>query len=83
MVKTSTSRAADLGSNPAFPRGDCYRSSHTSDFKTGTPVAALPGAWRYRVRVGTGRPCVRIVSLGEIANLIWNFNLSVAACTTV
>ena len=24
-------------------------SSHTSDLKIGTPVATLPGTWRYRV----------------------------------
>ena len=29
-------------------------SSHTSDLKTGTPVATLPGAWSYRVSPGTG-----------------------------
>ena len=28
--------------------------SHTSDFKTGTPVAILTGAWYYRVSSGTG-----------------------------
>ena len=48
------------GSNPAcaeiFPG-----SSHTSDFKIGTPVAALTGAWRYRVSAGTGRSGVRIL----------------------
>ena len=33
-------------------------SSHTSDFKIGTPVATLPGAGRYRVSAGTGRPGV-------------------------
>ena len=36
-------------------------SSHTSDFKIGTPVATLPGAWRYRVSTGTGRPGVSIL----------------------
>ena len=36
-------------------------SSHTSDLKIGTPVATLPGAWRYRVRTGTGRPGVSIL----------------------
>ena len=36
-------------------------SSHTSDFKIGTPVATLPGAWRYRVSTGTGRPDVSIL----------------------
>ena len=36
-------------------------SSHTSDFKIGTPVATLPGAWHYRVSAGTGRPGVSIL----------------------
>ena len=36
-------------------------SSHTSDFKIGTPVATLPGAWRYRVSTGTGRRGVSIL----------------------
>ena len=36
-------------------------SSHTSDSKIDTPVATLPGAWRYRVSAGTGRPGVRIL----------------------
>ena len=36
--------------------------SHTSDFKIGTPVATLPGAWRYRVSTGTGRPSVSILT---------------------
>ena len=36
-------------------------SSHTSDLKNGIPVATLPGAWRYRVSTGTGRPGVSIL----------------------
>ena len=36
-------------------------SSHTSDFKIGTPVATLPGAWHYRVSTGTGQPGVSIL----------------------
>ena len=48
------------GSDPAcaetFPA-----SSYTSDLKIGTPVATLPGALRYRVRAGTGRPGVSIL----------------------
>ena len=36
-------------------------SSHTSDLKIDIPVATLPGAWRYRVRAGTGRPGVSIL----------------------
>ena len=37
-----------------FFRRDFAASSHTSDFKIGTPVATLPGAWRYRVSAGPG-----------------------------
>ena len=29
-------------------------SSHTGDLKIGTPVATLPGSWRYRVSAGAG-----------------------------
>ena len=35
-------------------RGDFSGSSHTSDLEIGTPVATLPGAWRYRFSAGTG-----------------------------
>ena len=45
------------GLNPACA-GIFSGSSHTSDLKIGTPVATLPGAWRYRVSTGTGRPGV-------------------------
>ena len=48
------------GSNPAC-EGIFSGSSHTSDFKIGTPLATLPGAWRYRVSTGTGRPGVSIL----------------------
>ena len=66
------------GSNPACA-GIFSWSSHTSDFKIGTPGATLPGAWRYRVSTGTGRPGVSILWLGEVERLICNFCLSVAA----
>ena len=56
---------------------------HTSDLKTGTPVATLPGAWRYRVSAGTDRPSISILWLGEEESLICNFYLSVAACKIV
>ena len=36
-------------------------SSHTSDLRIGTPVATLPGALRYWVSAGTGRPDVSIL----------------------
>ena len=54
-------------------------SSHTSDLKIGTPVANLPGAWRYSVSAGTGWPGVSIPWLCEMESLIRNFYLSVAA----
>ena len=44
------------GSNPACGR-IFSGSSHTSDSKIGTPVATLPGAWRYRVSAGTSAGC--------------------------
>ena len=48
------------GSNPACD-GIFSGSSHTSDLNIGTPVATLPGAWRYRVSAGTDRPGVSIL----------------------
>ena len=54
-----------------------WHLSHTSDSKTGTPVATLPGAWRYRVSAGW--PGVSILWLGEVKSWICNFYLSVAA----
>ena len=66
------------GSNPVCA-GIFSGSSHTSDSKIGTPVATLPGAWRYRVSAGTGRPGVSRLWLGEVESLICNFCLSVAA----
>ena len=66
------------GSNPAC--AEIFSgSSHTSDLKIGTPVATLPGAWRYRVSAGTGRLGVSILWLGEMESLVCNFYLSVAA----
>ena len=41
VVKASASRAADLGSVPAFAV-DFLQSSHASDLEIGTPVATLP-----------------------------------------
>ena len=35
--------------------------SHTCDLNIGTPVATLPGTWRFRVSAGTGRPGVSIL----------------------
>ena len=82
VVKASTSGEEDPGFESRL-RWDFSGSSHTSDFKIGTPVATLPGAWRYRVSAGTGRPGVSILWLGEVESLICNFYLSVAARTIV
>ena len=78
VVKASASRAEDPGFKSHLRR-DVSGSSHTSDFKTGTPVATLPGVWRCRVSTGTGRPSVSILWLGEVKSLVCNFYLSVAA----
>ena len=60
VVKASASGAEDPGFKSRLRR-DFSGSSHTSDLKLGTPVATLPGAWRYRVSTGTGRPGVSIL----------------------
>ena len=78
VVKASASRAGDPGFESRWG-GIFSGSSHTSDLKTGTPVATLPGAWRYRVSTGTGRPGVSILWLGEVERWICNIYLSVAA----
>ena len=70
------------GSNPACA-GIFLGSSHTSDLKIGTPVATLPGAWRYWVSTGTGQLSVSILWLGEVESWICNFYLSVAVRKTV
>ena len=61
VVKASASRAEDPGFESRLRRGDFSGSSHTSDSKTDTPVATLPGAWRHRISTGTGRPGVSIL----------------------
>ena len=60
MVKASSSGAEGLEFESRLRR-DFSGSSHTSDLKIGTPAATLPGAWRYRVSAGTGRPGVSIL----------------------
>ena len=78
VVNVSTSGVEDLRFEFRLQQ-DFSGSSHTSDFKIGTPVATLPGAWHYRVSAGTGRPGVSILCLGEIESWICSFYLSVAA----
>ena len=82
VVKLSASWAEDPGFESCL-RQDFSGSNHTSDLKNGTPVATLPGAWRYRVSAGTGWPGVGILWLGEMESLICNFDLSVAARTII
>ena len=60
VAKASASRAEDTGFESHLRR-DFSRSSNTSDLKIGTPVAILPGAWRYRVSAGTGWAGVSIL----------------------
>ena len=60
VVKASAWRAEDPGFESHLQRDFCG-SSYTSDLKNGTPVATLPGAWRYRVSARTGRPAVSIL----------------------
>ena len=78
MVKASAQRLEDPGLESRLRR-DFSGLSQTSDLKIGTPVATLPGVWRYRVSAGTGRPGVSILCLGEVECLICNFYLCVAA----
>ena len=60
VVKASASGAEDPGFESRL-RQDFSGSSHTGDMKIGTPVATLPGAWRYRISAGTGQPGVSIL----------------------
>ena len=69
--KPSASRAVDLGSIPSFAAA-CFRPGHTSDLRTGTPVATLPGARRCRAIGGNSWSGVRILGLGKIQNVIGN-----------
>ena len=60
------------GSIPVCAVGISPGSSHTSDLRIGTPVAALSGAWHYTASAGTGWPGV-ILCLGEVDSWICNF----------
>ena len=79
VVEASALTGADLGFDSRLRCRDFSGLSHTCDLKIGTPEAALPGTWHYRVRAETGWPGVRILWLGEQESLICNFCLSVAA----
>ena len=49
VVKESASRAKAPEFNSRLRSRDFTGSSYTNDLKVGTPVATLPGDWRYRV----------------------------------
>ena len=83
VVKASALRAANLGSIHACTVDLFSSLNHTSDLKTGTPVATLPGSWNYRVSAGTGWPGVSILWLSETESLTCNFCLSLVVCTLV
>ena len=59
--KASTSRAKDPEFDSRLRHWDLSGSSHTSDLKICTPVAALPGVWRYWVSAGTGLSGVSVL----------------------
>ena len=63
-VTASASRAEDPGFDSRLRRGDSSGWSPTSDLESGTPVATLSGAWRYRASVVKGWPrsvyCTRV-----------------------
>ena len=61
VVKVSASKAEGPGFESRLQRDFFSGSSHTSDLKICTPVATLPGTWRYRVGAGTGWPDVSIL----------------------
>ena len=67
--KVSVSKPADPGFDSSLSRVDF--SSITSDSKIGTPVATLPGDWRYGVSAGTGWPGVSIMGLGEVESFFF------------
>ena len=68
---------------PSRPPLRFTQSTNTSDLNNGTLVATLPGAWHYRVRARTGWPGASMLLPGEIASLISDFYLSMAARTIV
>ena len=59
--KESASRAEGPGFVSRLRRDFFSGSSYTSDINIGTPMATLPGAWRYRVSTRTVRPGVSIL----------------------
>ena len=61
VVKASASKAEDPGFESRLRRDFYGVESYLKNLKIGIPVATLPGAWRYRISAGTGRPGVSIL----------------------
>ena len=72
--KVSSLWTGNPGVDSRFPRW-----SYTNDWTTGILEANMPNTWRHRVSTKTAWPSVSIQWVGEMANLIGNFYLSVAA----
>ena len=53
---TARGQVCPYGSSPSLPVDHFSMLSHTGDFKIGTRVATVPGAWRYRTSAAPGRP---------------------------
>ena len=70
VVMVSASGAEDPGFESRL-RQDFSGWSHAGDLKIGTPVATLPGAWRYRINAGRCQYTV----IGEVEGLICNFSV--------
>ena len=69
-VKASALMTAHLVSNPAFLLGRFFRLNHTSDLKTGTPVATLQDACHYMVSADTGWPGISAVVTGRDSKFV-------------
>ena len=61
VVRASASREQGPVFESLLTVWEFYGSTHTTDLNTGTPVATLSGARRYRVSTGTGWPDVSIL----------------------
>ena len=61
-------KSGRCGIEPHCPHGAYNRTSPTNGFKTGTLVAALPGAWCHTICAKSGWPSISNLWLGEIAS---------------
>ena len=70
--KTSSLRVADLGWIPALAVDLCQGWVNTSDFKNGSPVATLPGAWLYGIGSVSGLLSLVSVYCGWVRKQVWS-----------